>query len=228
MEEQSALVFVPEENISVSFKVTEEKPFNKCFQCHSFRNGCSGPNLSIMGVERACEFLQMARIFLKLSYQDVADGSGISLATVKRILTGKISDPSFYTMSAISIFLLGDPHGKYPCAIPNLVSNHENDTKLSDALRELERALDDNKDYRAALDNIHVSYKAEMEAFRAEYQKDIDHLHKQIERAWADIDRARAEADGWKAENDRKGKFVDKYIDKLLLNKIAERTVQDD
>lgn len=213
MENKNALAL--EENISVCFEVTADKPFNKCFECHSFRRGCSGPNLSVMGIERACEFLQSARVLQKYSYQDVAEGTNISLATVKRTLTGKVSDPGFFTMSAISSFLLGDPGGKYPCAIPNIVSDPENDVRLSDALRELERASGDNKEYQRIIENIHVSYKAEMEAFRAEYQKDIDHLHKEIERAWCDIDRARAEADGWRAENDRKGRFIDKYVENL-------------
>ena len=207
MEEKK--VFIPEENISVSFKVTADKPFNKCFECNSFRNGCSGPNLSVMGIERACEFLQLARIFLGLSYQEVADGTGVSLATVKRTLTGKISDPGFFTMSAISAFLLGDPKGKYPCAIPNVVSNPDNDAKLNDALRDLERALADNKDYRAALDNIHISYKAEMDAIRVECQQQIGYFREEVKRA-------RDEADHWRYENDRKGKLIDKYMEKIV------------
>ena len=202
-------VFVPEENIVVNFAVTDDKPFNKCFQCHSFRNGCSGPNLSVMGIARACEFLQMARILLKYSYQDVADGTGVSLATVKRTLAGKIGDPSFFTMSAISIFLLGDPAGKYPCAIPNVVSDPNSDVMLNDALRDLEKALDDNKDYKDALDNIHISYKVEMDTIRSEAQKKIDFL--------LDVNqRLRSECDSWRAESERKSKIIDTYITKVI------------
>lgn len=203
-------VFLPEENIVINFEVTDDKPFNKCFECHSFRNGCSGPNLAIMGIARACEFLQMARIFSKYSYQDVADGTGVSLATVKRILTGKIGDPSFFTMSAISTFLFADPNGKYPCAIPNVVSNPDNDVKLNDALRELERALHDNEDYRDVLDNIHISYKAELDTIRSEAQRTIDYLLEENKRL-------RTDCDSWRIENERKGKIIDKYIGKLII-----------
>ena len=209
MENNNCTILVPEEDIVVSFAVTDKKPFNKCFQCHSFRNGCSGPNLSIMGIERACEFLQLARVFLKYSYQQVADGTGVSLATVKRILTGKISDPSFFTMSAISTFLLGDPNGKYPCAIPNVVSDPDNEAKLNDALRELERAWNDNTDYKAALDNIHISYKAELDIIRDEAQKKIDFL-------LSEVQRLREESESWRIENARKGKIIDTYITKLI------------
>lgn len=202
-------VYLPEDDIVLSFAVTEDKPFNKCFECRSFRNGCSGPNLSVMGIARVCEFLQMARIYLDYSYQDVADGSGISLATVKRTLTGKISDPSFFTISSISVFLLGDPNGKYPCAIPNMLSDPDNDAKLNSALIELERAMNDNQDYRQALDNIHISYNAEMQMIRDEAKTKIDYLLSEVERL-------RSECAAWKQENVRKSKIIDDYIIKLI------------
>lgn len=209
MQNNHESVYIPEEDIVVSFEVTEDKPFNKCFECHSFRNGCSGPNLSVMGVERACEFLQLARIFLNLSYQDVADGTEVSLATVKRILSGKVNDPSFYTISAISMFLLGDPHGNYPCAIPNMLSDRDNEARLKKALIDLERAMSDNKDYRDALDNIHASYNAEMQLIRSDAKKQVDYL-------LAEIQRLREENAAWKYENDRKGKMIDEYIVKVI------------
>lgn len=203
-------LILQEDNPNISFVVTEDKPFNQCFQCHSFRNGCSGPNLSIMSVERACEFLQMARVFLHLSYQQVSDATGISLATVKRILLGKVSDPSFFSITTLSRYLLGDPHGKYPCAIPNIVSSPESEKQLNEALLELDRALADNGEYRTALDNIHISYKAELDAIRAESQRKIDYL-------MAEVERLRLEAAGWRAENDRKGRLIDTYLEKLII-----------
>lgn len=202
---------VLEENQIVSFVVTEDKPFNKCFQCHSFRNGCSGPNPLVMSVERLCEFLQMARIFRHLSYQETADGTDLSLATVKRILTGKVSDPSFFAMAALTKFLVGDPTGKHPCAIPNIVSSPDSERQLTDALLELDRALADNSEYRNALDNIHISYKAELDAIRSDSQRKVDYL-------MAEVERLRDEAAGWRAENDRKGRLIDAYLSKMLTN----------
>lgn len=204
-------LILQEDNPVVSFVVTEDKPFNQCFQCHSFRSGCSGPNPLVMSVERLCEFLQMARVFRHLSYQDTADGTDLSLATVKRILTGKVSDPSFFAMAALTKFLVGDPNGKHPCAIPNIVSSPESEKQLNEALLELDRALADNGEYRAALDNIHISYKAELDAIRAESQRKIDYL-------MAEVERLRLEAAGWRAENDRKGRLIDTYLEKLIIH----------
>jgi len=207
MEESKKIVSVPEENTTVNFEVTEDKPFNKCFQCNSFRNGCSGPNLTVMEPLRACEFLQMTRVFLGYSYQYVADGTSLSLATVKRNLNGEISDPSFYTVSVLSRFLCGDPNGKYPCAIPNIAPSSEHAQMLNDAMRDLERALADNKDYRKALDNIHESYKAELQLVRDEAQAKIADLRSQLDRLQRNNDYL------W-AENNRKSKMVDMFLEK--------------
>lgn len=207
MENKNALVVVPEEeNIVISFAVTDDKPFNKCFECRSFRNGCSGPNLFAMGIGRACEFLQLARVFLGHSYQDVSDGTGVSLATVKRTLTGKSGDPGYFTLKALSDFLLGDPNGKYPCAIPDINTSDDSLAQLQEATKELERAMADNQDYRAALDAIHASYNMEMQTIREEAQKKIDYLVDQVRRQQGEIDYLHL-------ENDRKAKIIDKYLD---------------
>lgn len=205
MENNNTSVFVPEEEVSVSFEVTDDKPFNQCFECLSFRNGCSGPNLlAARSVSRISELFQHARILAGYSYQDVADETGISLATVKRILTGKISDPSYFVLKALNDCLVVDPNGKYPCAIPNVVPISDNDIKLNDALRELERALNDNKDYRAIIDNIHASYNAEMQTIRAEAQEKIVDLRTQV-------DRLRKQNDNLWEENNRKSKLIDMF-----------------
>lgn len=102
MENNTAnMVLIPEENVYINFEITEDKPFNKCFSCNSFRNGCSGPNLFAMGVKRACEFLQMARMYLrrlypdKYSYQYCADETGLGITTIKKTSYRKNRRPQF-------------------------------------------------------------------------------------------------------------------------------------
>lgn len=202
-------VYLPEEGQTINFAVTEDKPFNRCFECRSFRNGCSGPNLSVMGVGRACEFLQMARIFLKLTYQDVADGTGISLAALKRTLTGKVSDPSFYNISKISVFLLGDPNGKYPCAIPNTVADSDSQQRLAEALKDIERLGSDVAEYKQIQEKIHASYQQEIDAVCQRYDLQVSVLRRELERAWEQVD-------AWKSENERKSKIIDNNWDRIL------------
>ena len=214
-------IFISEENIDISFEVTEDKPFNKCFKCQSLRNGCSGPNLTVAEPKRACEFLQMVRIFFGYTYQQVADGTAalgmpVSLASVKRILTGKVANPDFYSITAISKFLLGAHNGKYPCAIPNITSELANESKLNDALRDLERALNDNADYRNAIDNINLTHKVEIDAIRDEEQKKVEYLLAENERLRTECDKWRSESDSWRNESERKGKIIDQYINKVI------------
>lgn len=209
MENNNAMVFVPEEDITVCFAVTEDKPFNACFECSSFRNGCSGPNLlAARSISRVSELYQYARILAGYSYQYVAEETGLSLATVKRVLTGKITDPSWFVLKALNDCLVSDPNGKYPCAIPNVVSDTENSAKLNDALRELERVLNDNKEIQKLLDNIQTSHIAELHTVRAEAQEKIDYLRKQV-------DKLQEQNDLLWAENTRKAKIVDTYLEKL-------------
>lgn len=155
-------------------EVTSDMPFNECFACRSFCKGCAGPNIMSLGVEGACDFLQRVRIFKKKSYQDIADGTGISIATVKRTLTKKVGEPNFYTIVQINNYLMGSGAGaQRPCAIPNVVTDN---SVLNEAVRDLERVLGDNAEYKAALDNIHNSYKEEMAIIRNESQNKVEYL----------------------------------------------------
>lgn len=210
MENTQNVFSVTEEEVLISFEVTDEKPFNKCFQCQSFLKDCSGPNLLIMGVERACEFLQMVRIFTQKSYQQVAECTGISLTNVKKTLTGKNENPSMITFVSLTKCLLGSSNGrKYPCAIPNINPAAAADERLVAAARELEAIAADNEKYQKALDEIHSSYNAEMSVIRAEAAQ-------RIAAAEAEAERWRIESEGWRFENDRKGKLIDKYLDKMI------------
>lgn len=121
---------------AINIAVTESKPFNKCLHCEFLGNGCSGPNLNAMTVERACEFLQIRRVQLDYSYQKTADLSTLSVVTVKRILTGKVKDPSFLSMQALTFALVADPEGKYPCAMQHFSDETEHAVQACKAAQE--------------------------------------------------------------------------------------------
>ena len=86
-------------------------------------------------------------------------------------------------------------------------------------MRELERALDDNKDYREALDKIHDSYNAEMQAIRDEAQRKIEFLVDQVKQLRED------NSNLW-TENNRKSKIVDMFLQGnfMLVEKKTEST----
>lgn len=152
---------------SLDFEVTEGKPFNKCLQCEYLGNGCSGPNLNAMSVERACEFLQMRRVQRGFSYQKTADMTLLSLVTVKRILTGKIKDPSFLSMQALTFALVADPKGKYPCAMEQFSKETEQAVAAckvaQDELAKKEKELAEEKEKVAYRDERIKAYQHQVE-----------------------------------------------------------------
>ena len=95
---------------------------------------------------------------------------------------------------------------QYPCYLAFEENVPEASDKLNDALRELERALADNNDYRKALDNIHASYNAEMQLIRDDAQAKIAFLRSQLDRLQRDNDYL------W-TESNRKSKMIDMFIE---------------
>lgn len=187
-----------------------EKSYNRCISCHHrTENRCNGPRTSDMELHRWCEFMRDMKIANGLSNAYVAEKSGVSIKTIDRIMAlHSDQDIMRETARLIEAAVIGSANN-YPCYLAYEELMPDNTQQLTTAMTELERALADNKDYRTALDNIHASYNAEMQLIREEAQKKIDFLLTEVERL-------RDDAVHWRAENDRKGKLIDTYLDKML------------
>lgn len=185
-----------------------DKPYNKCLSCqHRIEKRCDGPRTSAMTLERWCEFMRDMKIANGLTNQEVSDRSGVSIKTIERIMAQNCdSDIMRETARRIEDAIIGSSN-QYPCYLAFEESIPQESDKLNDALRELERVLDDNEDYRKALDAIHDSYKAEMQIIRDEAQTKISFLRSQIDRLQRDNDNL------W-AENNRKSRVVDMFLEK--------------
>lgn len=185
-----------------------EKPYNKCLPCqHRIEKRCDGPRTSAMPLERWCEFMRDMKEANGLTNADVAERSGVSIKTIERIMAQNCEqDIRRETARLIEDAIIGSSN-QYPCYLAFEETVPQASEKLNDALRELERALNDNEDYRKALDNIHESYKAEMQTIRDEAQAKITYLRGLIDRLQRDNDYL------W-AENNRKSKVVDMFLAK--------------
>jgi transcriptional regulator with XRE-family HTH domain len=137
----------------IVIEVTEEKSFNKCLKCQFLSNGCSGPNMTAMTAERACEFLQLRRILLRYTYKKTATLAKLSEPTVKRYLTNKIKDPSFLIIQALSYALVCDPQGKQPCPIHLFPDEVEQATVACKAAKDA--LAQKEKEFEQALDHEH-------------------------------------------------------------------------
>lgn len=193
------------------------KPYNRCLECHHRKDGrCDGPRTSAMELPRWCEFMRDMKKANRLSNADVAERSGVSIKTIERLMAINCTqDIMRETARLIEDAIIGSSN-QYPCYLAFEETVPDNSQQLSEATRELERAMADNKDYRVALDNIHASYNAEMKTIRDEAQKQIDHLNKEIERLHTEVERWYNESERWRFENDRKGRMIDTHLDKIV------------
>ena len=184
---------------------TSAKPYNRCLSCPHRQVRCDGPRISAMELPRWCEFMRDMKDLNGLTNAEIAEKSGVSMKTIERLMAlNSDQDIMRETARRIEDAVIGSSN-QYPCFLAFEEAMPEDSKKLNDALRELERALADNKDYRAALDNIHSSYNTEMQIIRDEAQRKVDYLLGQVDRLRKEID------DLW-AENRRKSKIVDLYI----------------
>lgn len=193
-----------------------DKPYNRCLSCHHRQVRCDGPRTSAMSLDRWCEFMRDMKEVNGLTNAKIAEKSGVSIKRVEQLMALNCDqDIMRETARLIENAIIGSSN-QYPCYLAFEETAPENEQKLNDALRELERALDDNKDYRDALDNIHTSYNAEMQLIRDSAQKQIESLLEEVRLARAESERWRSESEYWRFENDRKGKLIDKYMEKIM------------
>ena len=174
------------------------KPYNRCLSCPHRQISCDGPRTSAMALERWCEFMRDMKEVNGLTNAEIAQKADVSLKTIERLMAlNSDQDIMRDTARRIENAVIGSSN-QYPCYLAFEEANPKDEQKLNAALKELERALEDNKDYRSTLESIHQAYNAEMQTIRAEAQKKIDFLLAQIERLQRD--------------NDRKGEMIDKFI----------------
>ena len=182
-----------------------EKPYNRCLSCPHRKVRCDGPRTACLSLDRWCEYMRDLKELNHMTNQEIAEASGVSVKTIERLMAQNSSqDIMRDTAMRIENAIIGSS-SKYPCYLAFEEENGPDEQRLNDAMRDLERALDDNKDYREALDKIHDSYKAEMELIRAEAQKKIDYL--------LDLTaKLRADNENLWAENNRKSRVVDMFL----------------
>lgn len=194
--------------------ISDQKPYNRCLTCHHREErSCDGPRTSAMTFARWCEFMRLMRGVNHLTNAEIAKRSDVSEKTIERIMKGKY-DQDIYrdTARRIEEAILGTGN-QYPCYLAYEEAHPQDSERLNDALRDLERALSDNSDYRKALDNIHDSYKAEIQEVRNESRQQHEEDQRKIDYLRTQVERLQRENDNLWEENKRKSRIVDRYID---------------
>lgn len=160
--------------------------YDRCLRCDYLGVKCDGPNTLAMTLDRWCEWCRSLKDLRGLTNAEIAEESGVSLTTVDRVMAGKASkDIMRNTAADINRALVGS-EGKWPCAMA-----FEAETPAT--IRELELKTAELNGLRKTLQEIHASYKEELDAVRKEAQAKIDYL---------------------KLENERKDKIIDRLLSK--------------
>ena len=187
--------------------LTTEKPYNRCLVCeYRKEKRCDGPRTSAMSFPRWCEFMRLMKDANHLTNAQIAKQADVSVKTIERIMAGNL-DQDIYrdTARRIENAVIGSSN-QYPCYLAFEEEHPNNDARLNEALRDLERALAANEASRRDLDGIHASYQQ----IRAEDREKISFLRAQVERL-------QRENDNLWAENIRKSKLVDRLLEKNSL-----------
>ena len=201
-----------------------DEPYRACLDCsHRAATRCQGPRTSNMTLQEWCRFIKAIKEKAEYTNIEVADGADVSLSTVESIMSlNRDKDILRDTARRIENFVLGVGTG-YPCYLAFEENVPEVSQRVSNALRDLERELDEQ--HLAALDNLRNSHTAEMLAIKATHNAEltaakeeadakIKYLREQIARLERDNDNL------WE-ENARKGKLIDRLVERIdIIDKI--------
>lgn len=184
-----------------------EKSYNRCLSCPHRTVRCNGPRTSDLPLDRWCEYMRDMKQVNKLTNAYISEKSGVSLKTIERIMAlNSEQDIMRDTARRLESVIIGSERA-YPCYLAFQEENMPGHQQLNDVRQELEHALVENLGYKTALENIHASYKSELETVRAEAQEKIDYLKDLVAKLRADNDNL------WK-ENIRKSKIVDMFLER--------------
>lgn len=154
-------------------------PFDECLACPHLGNGCSGPRTTAMTHERYTEWLKALKKLRGVTNQQIADGAGISKATVDDFYAGRRKDIGRITAGLMEDYLIGGA-AKWPCARqldPEREIVYEDRQETLDALREKVQQLEELKESYA---QVRGNVDREMERVRAEYEEDVRFYREQI------------------------------------------------
>lgn len=154
-------------------------PFDECLNCPYLGNGCSGPRTTAMTHERYVEWMRALKKRMGVTNQQIADGAGISKATVDDFYAGRRKDIGRITAGLMEDFLIGGD-AKWPCARKLDADReivYEDRPETLDALRE---KTAQTEALRAECAELRGSVDREMERVRAEFEEDVRFYRDQI------------------------------------------------
>ena len=192
-----------------------DEPYKACLDCsHRAATRCKGPRTSNMTLMEWCKFIRAIKEAAGYTNQEMADGAGVSLSTVESIMSlNRDKDIMRDTARLIENFVLGVGTG-YPCYLAFEENVPDVSQRVSNAMHELERELDEK--HIAALDNLRNSHSAEMLAIKAKHRAEIDAVKAEeatrVQYLLSHLERIEQEHDNLWSEINRKNRIIDQLL----------------
>ena len=201
-----------------------DEPYKACLDCsHRAATRCKGPRTSNMTLLEWCKFIRAIKEAAGYTNTEVAEGADVSLSTVESIMSlNRDKDIMRDTARRIENFVLGVGTG-YPCYLAFEENIPDVSQRVSNAMRDLERQLDE--EHLAALDNLRNSHAAEMLAIKTAHTAELEAAKAEadgkIQYLLGQIDRLQRDHDNLWNDNNRKGRIIDRLIEsqETALNK---------
>ena len=190
-----------------------DEPYRACLGCsHRAATRCIGPRTSNMTLDEWCKFIRAVKEAAGYTNIEVSEGAGVSLSTVESIMSlNRDKDIMRDTARLIENFVLGVGTG-YPCYLAFEENIPDVSQRVSNAMRDLERQLDE--EHLVALDKLRNTHSAEMLAIKAKHRAEIDDIkaecNTKVQYLREIQERLQREKDNLWAELNRKSRVIDK------------------
>ena len=186
-------VDVPKSMIEIARDADKQhKPHEICLNCPFRHKSCAGPGITSMEYLDWVEWVNVLAKQQGLTHSIIAERKGLSKATVDSVLSGKNKDVRFSTIRDITMAVIGDKLGRFPCHFAaQLIAGElaQDDLKLEETEKELVRAREELANMLRALEEIHASYQVELQTVRAEAKEKVEYLKAESAKKDVIIDR---------------------------------------
>lgn len=196
--------------------IFKDEPYYACLDCsHRAAGRCNGPRTSSMTLLEWCKFMRAIKEASGITNREIEKRSGVSVKTIEKVMALNCdSDIMRDTARLIEDAIIGSSTS-YPCYLAFEENLPDVSQRVSNSLRDLERALDEQ--HLAALDNLRNSHAAEMLAIKAAQTAEINAVKEEadakVRYLSALVERLQREKDNLWAENNRKSKIIDRLVE---------------
>ena len=192
-----------------------DEPYKACLDCsHRAATRCKGPRTSNMTLLEWCKFIRAIKEAAGYTNIEVSEGAGVSLSTVESIMSlNRDKDIMRDTARLIENFVLGVGTG-YPCYLAFEENIPDVSQRVSNAMHELERDLDEK--HHEALDKLRETHSAEILAIKAKHRAEIDAVKAEeatrVQYLLNHLERIEQEHDNLWNEINRKNRIIDQLL----------------